>query len=289
MPKNPKLIDPQSVKEISMTSDFIFMSYSDYWYRDLLRISRHWSSYRRTNVHAEKVVDEWSYKSTNESREMGWNHLLNAVFSLFQSDTNVFETITDTSEFNIRVTLNDGSHLDMKFYGNFASNKLEGLSYAFKTLIPKEETAYPDVLDIIPLFLHPVLITKEVLDRIEEKNICAFMYAEGGAMGCPGEFCALDTEGTKFYIKGFYSGSQKQVGQIEAMEKLFPDFSRLSGIGAPDMNTVLLNKERWMFIYLGMGNHLYLRYDFWMEHGLKIWDGGASKRYRNWKKLIREK
>ena len=287
MPIDLNQLNSESVKEVSMVSNFIFMSYDKYWYRDLLRISKHWSSYRRINFHTSKITDEWSYQSTSKERELDWIHLVDMVLDLFKNEKSQ-EIITDTSEFNIRITLTDGSHIDHHFYRGFAENGFRGLSHVFKLLIPSEESAYPDVIDIIPLFLHSVPLTAESIKEVKKEDLCVMMYAEGGAMGCPGEMCALDTHGNKFYVDGIYSGSKDQISQIEAIDTLFEDLQHQSGIGAPPVSTVRLNGGMWIYLYLGMGNHLYLRHDFWDEHGPRVFSTEPPKMYRNWKNLIRE-
>ena len=42
-----KKYNSETIKEISISSNFVFMKLNDYWYKDLLRISEHWVSYKR--------------------------------------------------------------------------------------------------------------------------------------------------------------------------------------------------------------------------------------------------
>jgi hypothetical protein len=276
-----------SVKEISMVSNFVFMVDNEYWYSDLLRISKHWSSYRRTSVETEKVTDQWSYQSTDEFRERKWEQLVYAVLDLMKSEKQ-FPIKTDCPTFNIRITFDDGSHQDKHFFSDFKENHLEWLSTIFKRLIPSEEIAYPDVLNIIPLFLDSILLTPESIKQVNKSHLCALMFAEGGAMGSPGEVCILDTDGHKYVVESFYCRNEQQLSQIEAIETLFHTLDNGPRIGDVRRikHTLDINHDKWIYLYLGMRNHLYLRQDFWHEHGLRVFDQEASIMYGKWKRLV---
>ena len=49
-----------------------------------------------------------------------------------------------------------------------------------------------------------------------------------------------------------------------------------------EMTELIINDQIWYYIRLGMGNHLYLREDFYYEYGIKILDSDLTKRYINW-------
>ena len=133
MEKDINNVDISEVKEISMASDFVFFHFNEYYYKDLLRISKNWSSYMRTNFLSRKVTDEWSYKTTEKGRERDWGYLIGMVLDLFKKalEPGFAKFITDIGSFNLRITLNYGSHFDQTFYGDFARNDLKELAVAF--------------------------------------------------------------------------------------------------------------------------------------------------------------
>ena len=79
------------------------------------------------------------------------------------------------------------------------------------------------------------------------------------------------------------------VSQEEIVKTYFDGLEIESSFGLPDCKDCFINNRRWKYINLGAGNHLYLREDFWYEHGNRIMDVSDVKRYVNWKKLIRER
>ena len=287
MPIDPNAIQPATVKEISMVSHYFPKDGATGSYRDLLRVSPHWTSYKRTRLNAESVTDEWSYKTTREDRDNDWNRLVYLVLELFQDAAkNRFPRLEDSKGFNVRLALDDGRHLDVEFIGDFRANGIERIARSLKLLIPSEETSYPDVLDIIPLRLKPVAITPEVLKSIDKNSLSAFMYAEYGAMGAPGEFVALDEGGTKFYIDSVYGKKEGQVSQEEAIDALFPVLKPRKPSAILELDAVMIDGRLWIFSYLGMGNHLYMTYEFWTEHWPKIFALHPVDRYKKWKRLV---
>ena len=276
---------PSNVKEVSIVSNFVFMMFNEYWYKDILRISEHWISYRRNNFNNGKVVSEWSYKSNKDNRL--WESLTNEIISTFLRDK-PWTFITDVGSFNIRVTFKNDEHWDLELSSNFADNELNHLAILIKRMIPSEETNYPDVLDVVPLFLEDCALTRKSLEELKKEDVCVLMYAEGGAMGSPGEVCIIDINGRKFFTHGIYSDDKCDISQIEIVETYFNGLNHRSGIGAPDYADCYINGRTWKYINLGFGNHLYVRDDFWYEHGDRIANVEASQRYVNWKRLIKE-
>lgn len=271
-----------NIKEISIASSFVFMRFNKYWYTDLLRISEHWVSYRRNNFMTKEVVAEWSYKTSKTN--IFWESLTQGVIKVFQIDDSwMFKT--DAGVFAIRITFKNNEHLDLELFSNFADNKLEELAQLIKQTIPLEETDYPDVLDTIPLFLYEHPLTKESLESLEKKDICALMYAESGAMGSPGEICVIDSNGRKYFDRGIFSDGKCDVYLEEITSAFFDGFKHIK---FKNMQNYFINEQTWIYIDLGFGNHLFLRKDFWLEHGNRIADVNAARRYENWKKLIKE-
>lgn len=278
--------DASNVKEISIVSKFVFMMYNGYWYKDLLRLSEHWVSYKRNSFSKNKVVAEWSYKTKRTNRI--WESITKEAIDVFQRDK-PWMFMTDVGSFNIRVTFKNNEHWDLELSSNFAANELERLARMIKQMIPSEETDYPDVLDVIPLFLDEYPLTRKNLEELKKEDICALMYAEGGAMGCPGEVCIIDVNGRKYFNHGIYSDEECDISQIEVIDTYFEGFEHIDGIGAPDYKDCSINGESWKYINLGFGNHLFVRRDFWFEHGDRITNVDIGKRYTNWKRLIKER
>ena len=214
--KRDEYYDSTNIKEISIASKYVFMMFNDYWYKDLLRISQHWISYKRNSFQTNDLVSEWSYKTSKENRI--WESLTNEIISAFKrGEPGIF--MTDVGTFNIRVTFKNNEHWDLELSSNFAVNGLKQLAIIIKKMIPIEETVYPDVLDVIPLFLSEHPLTKKELSNLKKEDICALMYAEGGAMGSPGEVCIIDVNSNKFFSGGIYCDEETDLSQIEVIEK----------------------------------------------------------------------
>ena len=261
------------------------MKLNDYWYKDLLRISEHWVSYKRNDFMTGLIRSEWSYKSSKEN--FYWKQLTETAIKTFNW-CNSGINITDNGSFNLRITFKNGNHWDLELASNFAFNKLDELAFIIKKIIPSEETEYPDVLNVIPLFLRNHELTKKNLKELKKNEICAFMYAELGAMGSPGEICIIDTNGNKFSTGGIFSSDVCDINLEDIIEKYFNGIEIWSGLGAPNICNCTINKRPWIYENLGMGNHLFMRKDFWEEHGARIMDPKYADRYIKWKKLIKE-
>lgn len=275
-----------NVKEISIVSNFAFMQYSDYWYKDFLRISEHWVSYRRNDFKTGEIRSEWIYKSSKKNRI--WEHLTEtAIFTYNRCKP--WNFVTDCGSLNLRITFKNGEHWDLELSSDFAFNEMKELALLIKKMIPSEETEYPDVLNIIPLFLCNYEMTRENLKDLKKEDVCVLMYAEGGAMGSPGEVCVIDTNGTKYSTGGIYSNDGCDISQGEVIDAFFDGLEHRSGSGAPDFDNCRINNSHWVYVNLGMGNHLYLRRDFWVEHGIRIMAMDPAERYTKWKDLIKER
>ena len=278
----------ESLGEISIVSSFVFQTYSDYWYKDLLRISKNWISYKRTNFHTNEVTDEWSYQTNNDYYSKKWDYVSKQVFRELRENKES-DYISDCGEINLRITFNSGEHWDKKMSSSLSYNGLDRIAYEIKTLIPNEESTYPDLLDNIPLFFTEYDMTRENLKDLQKDDICALMYAEGGAMGSPGEVCIIDVNGNKYVDEGIYKSNSKcDISQIEVIDTFFEGFKHVDGFAANKINVCRINDENWIYLYLGAGNHLYLRHDFWHEHGMRIMTTEEQTRYGRWKKLIKD-
>ncbi len=72
-------ISYDNVKEVSLVTKYIFMVHDDNAYIDLLRVSKGWISYERTNYHTKKNVCSWSYKSSSNALKEKFISLINVL------------------------------------------------------------------------------------------------------------------------------------------------------------------------------------------------------------------
>ena len=128
-------------------------------------------------------------------------------------------------------------------------------------------------------------LTKSVLEQLNKEELIALMYAEDGAMGCPGEIMVMDD---RFRLFRTVCYNDKELSQME-VTALFDGFDHLDGWMAPDTLWVTLNNQTWVYFNLGMGNHLYMRRDFYYSIGNDLFDVDQSKRYRKWNDLFHSK
>ena len=108
----------------------------------------------------------------------------------------------------------------------------------------------------------------EILEGINPDTIEAFMFAEGGAMGRPGElkyFCIEDSELV------LYKGNRYTKGIDQNM---------VNGIF-----TTLHDKMAWFHINLGMGNHLCMRPEYQSEFGT-VRSGTDKHIYKAYEEII---
>jgi hypothetical protein len=135
-------------------------------------------------------------------------------------------------------------------------------------------------------------MTHENMEHVSKEELCALMYAEGGAMGRAGEVCILTTGGTKFYLPGWYDllpeGEGTWFEQQEVIETFFDGFQHVHGFLAEPFRRVEMNDRTWFYINLGFGNHLYLRDDFFEEHGSRLLDSRPPEAYQKWQWLVED-
>lgn len=128
-------------------------------------------------------------------------------------------------------------------------------------------------------------LTKSTLSRLKKEDLVALMYAEGGAMGCPGEIMVLDD---RFRLFRTVCDGRSDVTQQDVTD-LFDGFDHVDGWMVSDIERVVLNGKTWVYFNLGMGNHLYMRSDFYRNVGNDLFDVEQSKRYRKWNDLLHPK
>ena len=186
---------PENIKEISLVTHFVFYSYDPNYYNDLLRASKNWISYSRTNFHSGKEAASWSHKTNCKQYEFDFEALTFDVCKIIEEDSFRGLEITDSGSFNLRITFKDNTHIDLHGSSNLYRNNLEKIAKQLKRLIPKGEV-YPDFLNKYNFYR--LILTKEELEKLDKKRLVVFMYAEGGAMGMPGEYNIIDDNGTVY-------------------------------------------------------------------------------------------
>ena len=272
----------ENVKEISLVTNYVFFGYDKNAYTDLLRVSNGWISYKRTNFHTKKDAYSWSYKTTSSDFKNKFDQLIGTFYHEYHAPHEAFH-ITDCGSFNVRVTFKDNTHIDFSREGNFHMNGLNNQARAFMELIPVGEP-YPDFLDDNSFVKEE--LTREVLQKIDRKKLVALMYAEGGAMGMPGHIEIIDEENVRYVAETLYVDNP-EVTQFE-VTALFNGFEHGDGFASDEFCWKQLNGERWLYLNLGAGNHLYIRDDFYYKYGSRILAVRDVERYRNWLRLIKE-
>jgi RNA polymerase sigma factor (sigma-70 family) len=98
---------------------------------------------------------------------------------------------------------------------------------------------YPHALDA-PLYkAKHERLNREILNSLKKEDVLAIMFAEGGAMGCPGEM-QLVTEKTIYYANVFFKDNEVNIDMI--IDQLFEnDSSKL--IDYITLKDALLNLE----------------------------------------------
>ena len=128
-------------------------------------------------------------------------------------------------------------------------------------------------------------LTKGTLSKLKKEDLIALMYAEDGAMGSPGEIMVLDN---RFRLFRTVCDGHTDITQQDVTD-LFDGFEHTDGWMAPDINRVMLNRQPWVYFNLGMGNHLYMRQDFYFNVGNDLFDVKPSTRYKKWNDLLSPK
>lgn len=115
--------------------------------------------------------------------------------------------------------------------------------------------------------------TKELLDKA-----VFFEFAEGGAMGAPGEILFF-TEDGRFYSSNYCVGKLKW----KTVKVAFPVITECK-IGVFGFESV--TPEGWTYISLGMGNHLLIRSDYYVKFAPLISDYKSPFEIQlNWPKI----
>ena len=266
--------DYKKIKEISIVSH----CKRDDGYKDLLRISKHCISYKRTGEKSDEEIYHWSYKTTSNVFDRSYEDICDYLYHEFNAPHPDYDK-ESLFDFNIRITYKDGTHEDIHKNGTFSDNDMSIHAVMFYKIIPQFEP-FPDVITIFK----NTYLNSNVLSKINRDSINGFMYAEGGAMGCPG-CIELITEGyNRFYTRGIY-GKTTDVSQFDVAE-LLEGFEHIATYQRKSLEILKINGENWINLNLGAGNHLFLRHDMYRDFGNMLLDVEHPTMYGKWRRLV---
>lgn len=143
--------------------------------------------------------------------------------------------------------------------------------YSQTQITPKNEYMFGN-------FLYKKINRRNFTD-IKPDELCFVAIAEGGAMGWRAsmQFTAFSKNRIKRYMIDFravdFSG--------EELIKVFPHYKYF---GIPE----LLNNKQWHWMYLGFGNHLFIKDEFFKEFDKKTKNSPEHIKYGAWEKIAEE-
>ena len=266
-----------TVKEISLVCK---RDNGQYVTEELLRVSKGWISFVRKEENKPEVT--WSLKSNDPKFIQGFDDL---IVTMYHEDGAPHFPYEGKSMFsyNIRVTFLDNTYQDFPRNGSFRESGLINQCHAFLNLIP-DGFQYPHALDA-PLYkAKQERLNREILNGLKKEYVLAIMFAEGGAMGCPGEI-QLVTEETIYYSNVFFKDNEVNIDMI--IDHLFEkDAIKFNDIHCYFNHIRLINRDSWYYISLGMGNHLFVSSNFFSEYKKILLGSIEPERFKIWKKLI---
>ena len=126
------------IKEISLVTNCI-SSEPCMCYKDHLRVSRGWISYKRLNPTNDNIIIEWSIK-TRDYNVIGFEALENFVNCEIElretHPKELIKNITDIGGFCLRTFFTDGKYIDIKGFGDLYFNHLDTIATTLFDLIP---------------------------------------------------------------------------------------------------------------------------------------------------------
>lgn len=268
-------INLSNVKEISLLSEFKINNKS---FKEMLRVSSGWISFSRST--GTKELEKWSFQTNLNDYKSKWENLISSFYHEVNAPHNYILEEMNT-KFNVRITLKNDSKIDISCNGDFYLNGLINQAKAFLSLIPLSINDLPYVL--APFYFKD--LNKNTLSSLNIDDVNALMYAEGGAMGRAGVIELVDKNLNLYVAETLYNESC-DITQME-VTNLFEGFSHRTIFNKDDFHWVKLNNTNWLYLYLGMGNHLYIRQDFYLIYGDRLFDITQPNRYRKWCNLIR--
>lgn len=128
------LHDNVNIKEISINTNHIFMRFDpENTYKDRLRISKNWISYKRDYLcNEEKENDRWDYKTNSKEFKRKYNLLCYQIEKIRPAE--FFKT--DVGNFEISILYSDGTCQKYQYDGNFYDNKLDEIARLISKMVP---------------------------------------------------------------------------------------------------------------------------------------------------------
>ena len=126
-------------------------------------------------------------------------------------------------------------------------------------------------------------ITNDMLDGLIYENIKAFMFAEGGAMGCPGEVRIFSLEDDKVYLRR----NNFAYGDFD-MDRFVEHFMPMKTLHYEMFGNLIHIEDGWQFIDLGAGNSLLMTDEVYEEFKEHLEGKRAPEVYQMFEKAILE-
>ena len=249
-------------------------------YDDLLRISKHWISYRRTNKKG-KEIHQWSYKTSAYVLEGKYNDVTDCLYREFKKPHPPYNG-DSLYDFIIRITYRDDTYEDIHKKGTFSDNDMCLHAAKIYKIIPENE-AFPDVITVFK----SEYLNSNNFSKIRPRDINAFMYAESGAMGFPGCIDLITSKYQRYYTDGIY-GKLTDVSQYDVASVL-DGFEHKPTYQRKSLEILKINNENWIYLNLGAGNHLFLRHDMYYEFGNMLVDVNRPNMFGKWRRLVDSK
>jgi len=115
------------------------------------------------------------------------------------------------------------------------------------------------------------------IKELDISKVNAFMFSNINAMGDPGKVYFLNVNGN------VYNALIKDI-PIETILKSFNINieKKHDCLDINDISFQIIKGYRWTYFYLGFENHLYMREDFYLKYGNKLFDVSLSERMKKW-------
>lgn len=103
-------------------------------------------------------------------------------------------------------------------------------------------------------------LENEMIDGLDYQGIKALMFAEGGAMGCPGEIRLFSLEDDKVYLRK----NNFAYGNFE-MDRFVEHFKPMQTLDYEMFGNLVHIEDGWQFIDLGVGNQILMTDELYEE------------------------
>ncbi len=274
-------LSKDNVREISIVSNIAKSSHNNNEYKDLLRVSSNWISYKRTYRNNEVPSVEWSYKTTSYIYDRKWSNLIYVCLNELNKKKECMNHSTDSSGYTFRVSFKDGKHIDIKGTSNLSRDGFADTAYMLQEMIPHLEPS-SECIERHCYHYSDIALSRKNIEQLDLSTVDSIMYAEGGAMGIPGLVEITTVDGKRFSNMPGLDGCD--IDQCEVLS-LFDGLNPFRKSFSIDLESFEMNGSEWVYVGLGAGNHLYLRHKLYLKVINDIFDARVSVRYSNWMDL----